>query len=206
MKTIRRNTEGFVIWLTGLPASGKTSLADAIKRVMSRLELPLVVIDSDEMRELLTPTPTFESEERDYFYNTLGSMAIWLARSGVNVIIAATANKREYRDRVRDEIDRFGEIYVDCALEICQARDPKGIYAKAGNNNLVPGMGIEYEPPLDPELAIDTGRLFPKQAAFQIVEKLIALEILEIDKEKLKDLFPPPFNKTGSEFAYTPHI
>jgi adenylylsulfate kinase len=208
MKTKRRNPDGFVIWLTGLPASGKTSLAEAIDRLLSRLDLPLVVIDSDHLRELLIPNPTYSSEERDHFYTTIARMAIWLAKSKINIIIAATAHKRAYRDSVREQIERFAEIFVDCNLEECQARDPKGIYAQAAGDktNKVPGLGVEYEAPVDPELTIDTGRLFPKQAAYTIIEKLMALEILEIDENDYKLLFPKPLHFGGPEFASPSHI
>lgn len=180
---IGQTKQGFVIWLTGLPASGKSSLAEAIKRMLSRSGMPVVIIDSDDMRQLLTPHPTYEPAERDRFYAAIGDLAVWLSGSGINVLIAATANKRCYRDELRNRIDQFVEILVDCPIEECRARDPKGIYARASTDdaNQVPGMGAAYEPPLDPELAIDTGRLFPRHAAYLVLEKLVAMEILPSD-------------------------
>lgn len=179
----RREPEGVVIWLTGLPSSGKSSLAEGVKKVLNRYKKPVVLIDSDEMRSLLTPNPTYEPEERDRFYQSVGDLAVWLAGSGINVIIAATAHKRRYRDELRDRVDRFAEVWVDCPLEECIARDPKGLYARAARDkdNRLPGVGVVYEPPLDPELTIDTSRLFPRQAAELLVNKLAMLELINLE-------------------------
>ena len=147
---------GFVVWFTGLPASGKTSLAYAMQAALAAQgDIQTVVLDSDELRAVLTPKPTYSAAERDWFYGVMSYLAAWLARDGVNVLIAATANRRRYRDEARRQIARFAEVHVVCSLAECQARDPKGIYkqAQAGEATFVPGVGATYEAPLQAETA-----------------------------------------------------
>ena len=167
-------TPGFALWLTGLPASGKTSLAAALRLKLNALGIRSVLIDSDEMRRVLTPHPTYSTEERDWFYGALAQIAEWLTRSGVNVLIAATANRRAYRDAARRRIPRFAEIHVRCASSVCSKRDPKGLYAlaSAGEISALPGAGSEYEAPLNPEVIIATDAQTPEQSAEVLLNAL----------------------------------
>jgi len=148
---------GFAVWMTGIPASGKSSLTRALAGTLRDEGISVVVLESDEIRKILTPEPTYSTEERDAFYRTLALLGHMITESGVNVIYDATANKRAYRDRARSLIRKFIEVYVHCPVEICILRDPKGIYqrAAAGTASNVPGVQTEYEPPLDPELSLD---------------------------------------------------
>jgi adenylylsulfate kinase len=123
-------TNAFALWFTGLPAAGKTTLARAVQRQLADRDVQTLLLDSDEMRMILTPQPTYAAEEREWFYRVLADLAAWLVRNGINVLIAATANRRAYRQRARQQIARFGEVYVRCGLATCQRRDPKGIYAR----------------------------------------------------------------------------
>jgi adenylyl-sulfate kinase len=163
-----------VIWLTGLPASGKTTLAHALWRELAERSVRVVVLDSDALRAVLIPHPAYTAAERDWFYGVIIYLAEWLARSGVNVLTAATAHRRVYRQQARGKIRRFAEVYVRCALEVCRRRDPKGIYALAqsGRADSVPGMGAEYEPPIAPEAVVDTDRLTPVEAARAVLAQL----------------------------------
>jgi adenylylsulfate kinase len=165
---------GFAVWFTGLPASGKTTLARALQEQLARQGIPTLILDSDELRRILTPRPTYTAAERDWFYAALAGLAGWLTRSGINVLIAATANRRAYRQAARAEIERFAEIYVQCSLEICEQRDRKGIYtaANAGQAEHVPGLGSAYEPPLRPELVVNTEQLAPAEVASLVLVHL----------------------------------
>lgn len=167
---------GFVLWFTGLPAAGKTTLARLCQDRLRACSCPVVVLDSDELRAFLTPKPTYSPAERDWLYGVFGSLAAWLAHEGVNVLLAATANRRRYREAARASISRFAEVWVQCDPSVCQARDPKGIYARAaaGQAPTVPGAGAGYEPPLNPEFQIATDILKPAAAADQLVEQLFA--------------------------------
>lgn len=174
---------GFAIWFTGLPASGKTSLAKAIQKRLADEQIKSVVLDSDELRLILTPEPTYSSEERDWFYSVIAALAGWLSHNGINVLIAATANLRRYRDVARQHVARFAEVYVKCGLDICQQRDPKHIYAdtKQGTAKTVPGVGAIYEPPINPEVTVDTSALLPIEAAKYTMNQLNLLGIFQPD-------------------------
>jgi adenylylsulfate kinase len=97
-----------------------------------------------------------------------------LTKHGVPVIFDATANRRRYRDAAREQIPRFMEVYVECPLEICIGRDPKGIYRKAheGEADTVPGLQSAYEPPDKPELVVDGSQEQPETAARRVISKL----------------------------------
>jgi len=164
----------FCIWLTGLPASGKTTIANELKKNLNKMNINAQILDSDELRKILTPKPTYSLEERDWFYSVLVYIAKLLYENDVNVIIAATGNKRAYRDLARKEIKNFIEIYVKCDLEICMKRDKKGIYelAKKGLTSTVPGIQDPYEEPLNPDLILDTTMLNPEECTRLIIEFL----------------------------------
>ena len=165
---------GFVVWLTGLPASGKSTLARLGQQKLAQSRTTALVLDSDELRDVLTPNPAYSEEERDWFYGVIVYWAAWLARNGINVLVAATAHRRAYRQDARLQIARFIEVYVQCSLEACRRRDTKGIYAlaDAGKAPNVPGVGSRYEPPDQPEIAVDTEQLTPQAATENILNYL----------------------------------
>jgi len=168
------NTEqGFAIWITGIPASGKSSITRELVKKLAIRGVSVVVLESDEMRKILTPVPTYGQEERDAFYRALALIGALITRSGVPVIFDATANKRAYRQYARTLIPRFVEAYVTCPLEICMQRDPKGIYGRAvaGKTSTVPGIQTTYEPPHKPDITLD-GRNPPEAAADAVVDIL----------------------------------
>jgi adenylylsulfate kinase len=150
-------SQGFAIWMTGIPASGKSTITREMAARLRLQEVVVVVLESDEMRTILTPEPTYSQEERDTFYRSLALIGGLITRSGVNVIFDATANKRSYRAFARTLIPRFLEVFVSCPLNISMRRDPKGIYSRAaaGTINSVPGFQTSYEPPLKPDITLD---------------------------------------------------
>lgn len=165
---------GFAVWLTGLPAAGKTTLAEGVAEVLRGRGLTVQILDSDNLRDVLTPEPTYTAEERAWFYRVVAFIAQLLTRNGTNVIIAATANRRQYRGYARQVIERFGEIYVRCSLETCMDRDEKGIYEQAlnGNATTVPGLQVPYEPPEDPIAVVNTEVTAPQEGVEHIVTRL----------------------------------
>ena len=169
-----QSNPAFVIWFTGLPASGKTTLARSTQNLLVERGIHAILVDSDDWRAVLTPQPEYTEAEREWFYGVIGHLATWLANNGVNVMVAATANRRLYRDRVRQQIERFAEVYVYCPLAVCRERDPKGIYAlvQEGQAENVPGVGSVYEAPLAPEAVVDTSNSPPDEAAESVAGQL----------------------------------
>jgi len=165
---------GPVVWLTGLPASGKTTIARQLQSELRRHGCQAVLLDSDRLREVLTPSPTYDSAERDFFYAALVGLAGMIAQQGVPAIIAATGNLRRYRQAAHDRLDRFMEVWVDCPLEVCQSRDPKRLYAQADQRagNALPGLGAGYEPPIEPALTIHSDREPAERSMQRIVDAL----------------------------------
>ena len=165
---------GFALWLTGLPSSGKTSLAQALSRLLHERGITVQILDSDELRHRLTPKPTYSLEERDWFYDIIAFLAELLTVNGVNVLIAATAPRRAYRQAARERIDRFAEVYVECPPEVCRARDPKGLWERADRGEIatLPGRGTPYEAPDAPEVRVDTARFSAEEAAHCVQRQL----------------------------------
>jgi adenylylsulfate kinase len=151
----------FALWLTGLPASGKSAIARELVELLHARGIEVSVLESDVMRTQLTPFPRYDDADRDFFYGALADIGARLVQRGRSVVFDATANRRAYRDAARSRIVRFAEVHVDTPLEVCMARDPKRLYAK--------GMKIPYEPPVAPELA---GHGAPAAEAKRIVDFL----------------------------------
>lgn len=171
--------QGFAIWMTGLPASGKSSITRELVGKLAARGVPVVKLESDEMRTILTPEATYSPLERDIFYRTLAMMGVLITRSGAPVVFDATANKRSYREYARNRIPCFLEAYVTCPLDVCMQRDPKGIYRRAatGEASTVPGIQSLYEPPLHPEITLD-GRVPPATSADAVMDCLTRLLFL----------------------------
>lgn len=164
--------EAFAIWITGLPASGKSSIVALLRPRLEALGLPVEVLESDEVRRVLTPEPTYSQEERDLFYRALAFMGQRLVAHGITVIFDATASRQRYRDFARREISRFAEVAIECPLEVCMKRDRKGTYQKGqrGESHTVPGLQVPYESPATPELRIDSAIAPPADGAGRIFD------------------------------------
>jgi adenylylsulfate kinase len=166
--------EAFAVWLTGLPASGKSTIARELSAALVKAGCTPEVLESDALRRVLTPNATYAPQERDLFYRALAFFGSRLVAHGVPVIFDATANRREYRDLGRKLIPRFLEVAVVCPLEVCQQRDQKGTYRKGkeGKTSTVPGLQEPYKAPLKPEATVDTTHLSAPAAVEQIIESL----------------------------------
>jgi adenylylsulfate kinase len=168
----------FGIWITGLPASGKSMLTAALVRHLRGAGVDAVVLESDALRKMFarddTREATYDERDREYFYGAIAFIGQVLTERGIPVIFDATANLRSYRDRARQVIPHFIEVYVDSPLEVCIRRDPKGIYRRAqeGKANNVPGLGAPYEPPENPDTVVHGDRENADQAAERIVRLL----------------------------------
>ena len=162
----------FAIWITGLPASGKSTIVSALKPQLEGLGLTVEVLESDEVRRVMTPSPTYSEAERDLFYRALVFTGQKLVAHGVTVVFDATASRRAYRDFARSVIPRFMEVSVECPLSTCMERDRKGTYRKGqqGESLTVPGLQSPYEVPINPDLRIDSTAIATSDAARQILD------------------------------------
>ncbi len=173
MRTVERKNEAFAVWITGLPASGKSTVTAALKAQLAERGVDVAVLESDVLRKVFTGDHRYDAPGRDPFYRQMFFVGSLLVEHGVPVIFDATANRRAYRERARREIGRYIEVYVDVPLSVCMARDPKGIYrnAAAGGATNVPGLQDPYEPPDAPDAVVHGEN--PEADAHRIVEKLI---------------------------------
>lgn len=165
---------GFAIWFTGVPSSGKSTIASEVERILRGRGLKVENLDADDVRQNLSPDLKWSKADRDLNTKRLTFIAKLLSRNDVAVMIAAAASYREFRDRARREIDHFVEVWVKCSLEECKRRDPKGLYARGerGEVNDIEGWHQPYEEPLNPEAALDTEQLSVEEAAAQVIAKL----------------------------------
>lgn len=148
-----------VVWVTGLPASGKSTLAARLAARLRSDRVPCAVLDGDAVRAALGLPAGRGEGERDRFYAALGQLAATLAGQGLVVIVPATAPRRAHRDAARALAPRFLEVLVATPADVCARRDPKGLYAAArrGEAPGLPGAGTAYEPPLAPEVVAADG-------------------------------------------------
>jgi adenylyl-sulfate kinase len=156
--------KGFVLWFTGLSGAGKSTLAEALVPVLKERGRKVEVLDGDVVRTNLSKGLGFSKEDRDTNILRIGFVANLLARNGVAVITAAISPYREIRDANRALVERDGsefiEVYAAASVEECEARDVKGLYAKARNGELKGFTGIDdpYEEPHSPEILVPTGQ------------------------------------------------
>jgi adenylylsulfate kinase len=175
---------GWCVWITGLPGSGKSIVSQALHKLLKQKGIHTQLLPSDALRKTLTPKPTYSLEERDTVYATIVYIAKLLTQNNANVIIDATGNLRRYRQNARKHIPNYIEAYLECPLEICIEREtkrgktykaPKQIYKKAqeGKAPTVPGIGQPYQPPLNPEITINTTECKPEQSAQKILQMIL---------------------------------
>ena len=173
----RSPDRGGVVWITGPPATGKTTLANGLREAFADSGLCTIHLDSDDLRPVLTPSPCYSAAERDHFYGAIAHLAKLAVSGGAFAIISATANRRRYRDQLRREVDRFAEIWLRCDRALREARDRKGLYAAANAGRLtgLPGLDVPYEEPAAAEIVIDTDHRDPRSICGATLAGLAAI-------------------------------
>lgn len=176
------HTEGFVVWFTGLPSSGKSTLARALQAELRRRGWRVELLDGDEVRQNLTRELGFSRADRDENIRRITYVAHLLARHGVVAITAAISPYRALRDAARQTIGRFVEVYTKCPLEVCIEREVKGLYrrALAGELENFTGVSDPYEEPLAPEVVVETHGESPATCLRQILTRLEGLSYLGV--------------------------
>ncbi len=169
----RQGYKGAIIWLTGLPSSGKSTIANGVEYELFHRGVRSYVLDGDNIRHGLNSDLGFSPKDRDENIRRIGEVARLFADAGVIAITAFISPYRKDRERARSLLDagEFVEVFVKCSLSECESRDPKGMYQKAKRGEIPEFTGISapYEEPLSPEIIIDTEKL-PVEVS---VEKII---------------------------------
>jgi adenylylsulfate kinase len=172
---------GATLWFTGLPSAGKSTIADAVADRLSTPGRRIQVLDGDDVRQHLSQGLGYSREDRDINVRRIGWVARLLASHGVAVLVPVIAPYADTRQAVRDDHAAagvaFAEIFVSTPLEVAEARDVKGLYAKARRGELTGLTGIDdpYERPMAPELVIDTARVDLETAVEQSQALLAAI-------------------------------
>jgi adenylyl-sulfate kinase len=173
-------SEGVVVWFTGLSSAGKSTLAEALAPRLRARGKRVEILDGDAVRAHLSKGLGFSREDRDANIARIAFVAHLLQRNGVTVLVAAISPFRATRDAARAGIVDFVEVHVAPPLDECIKRDVKGLYRKAilGEIRQFTGISHPYEEPLAPELRIDTSRVTVDEAACRIMDKLRELGYL----------------------------
>jgi len=162
--------QGFTLWFTGLSGAGKSTISAIIERSLREGGARVEVLDGDVVRTHLSKGLGFSKEDRDTNVRRIGFVAELLSRHGAVAIVAAISPYRAVRDEVRSRIPNFVEVYVECPIEVLAERDVKGLYkrALAGEIPSFTGVSDPYEPPLAPDVVVNSSRETPEQSAAQI--------------------------------------
>jgi adenylylsulfate kinase len=169
--------QGVTVWFTGLPSAGKTTIANLVGERLAGRGHPVEVLDGDVVRTHLSRGLGFSKADRDENIRRIGYVAGLLTGHGVTVLVSAISPYRAVRDEVRAAVERVGgfvEVHVAADLATCQARDVKGLYARHARGELrgLTGVDDPYEPPLAPELILDTAAEPPEASAAQVLALL----------------------------------
>ncbi len=178
---------GATVWLTGLSGSGKSTVANALAVHLTGMGALTYTLDGDNLRHGLNGDLGFSADDRTENVRRVGEVARLFADAGVIALVPLISPYRAGRDHARALHDAAGlvflEVFVDTPLDVCEQRDPKGLYAKARSGELPGFTGIDdpYEPPLSPELVIAGGVVPVARAAAQVVDQLIARRVFASD-------------------------
>lgn len=174
--------KGVVIWFTGLPSSGKSTLAQAVALRLYESGHLSYVLDGDNIRHGLNKNLGFSPEDREENIRRIGEVARLFADTGVIAMTAFISPYRADRDKARELLKEgeFIEVFVKVPLDVAEERDPKGLYkkARAGEIKEFTGISAPYEEPLKPELVIDTSELNLEQSRDVVIAKLKEIEII----------------------------
>lgn len=185
-------SKGLVLWLTGLSGSGKTTIAKGIERKLMEGDRLVEVLDGDVVRTNLSKGLGFSREDRMINIRRLGFVANLLGRNGVVAIVAAISPYRAARDELRRTTENFVEVYINAPLEVCEARDVKGLYAmaRAGEVRAFTGIDDPYEEPLSPDIVCYTAEESPKKSIAKVTAELARLGYISSTQDQQTGVIP----------------
>jgi adenylyl-sulfate kinase len=177
MAETTKTSRGFAVWLTGLPCSGKSTIAQTVVRLLDERGLAVEHLDGDVVRTHLSKGLGYSREDRDTNIARIGWVTSRFVRHGVPVVVAAVSPYRETRARVRALVEQHGtfvEVWVNASVDECIRRDVKGMYAKALAGELPQFTGVDdpYEAPEAAEVVVDTESLTPDESAALVLDAL----------------------------------
>ena len=174
MRKSENKKKGFVIWFTGLPCSGKTTISKALEsELKDRHQLPVQHLDGDSVRSVF-PSIGFTEEDRNRHVQQMGFLSSMLSKNGVNCVASFVSPFSQSRDFCKSICDQFIEVHVSTPVEECEKRDVKGLYKQARDGKLLNFTGVNhpYEEPVDPSLRIDTSNKEPAQSVAEVLDYL----------------------------------
>lgn len=167
------NQKGCVVWFTGLSGSGKSTLANAVAHQLHERNHHTYVLDGDNVRHGLNKNLGFSPEDREENIRRVGEVSKLFVDAGTIVMTAFISPYRADRDQARELIEnnRFVEVFVECPIDVCEERDPKGLYKKARSGEIKEFTGISapYEEPEKPEVVVNTSDLNVIESALQVI-------------------------------------
>ena len=177
-RRVQNKHQSFILWFTGLSASGKSSVANAFARTLFERGNQAFVLDGDNVRHGLNNDLGFGEEDRKENIRRIGEVSKLFVESGQIVLTAFISPYRADRQVVRELVEdgEFIEVYVKCSVEACEKRDPKGLYKKARNAEIpnFTGISAPYEEPENPEIILDTEQYSIEVCAQQLTDLLTA--------------------------------
>ena len=179
--------KGFTLWFTGMSGAGKSTISEKIYARLRDAGARVELLDGDVVRTHLSKGLGFSKEDRDTNIRRIGFVSQLLSRNGVIAVVAAISPYREVREEVRGWIGHFVEVYVHCPVEVLAERDVKGLYkrALAGEIANFTGVSDPYEPPVSPEVTIDSSRESVDESVERVWAKLKDLDLIHFDRPAL---------------------
>ncbi|RPF50701.1 adenylyl-sulfate kinase [Aquisalibacillus elongatus] len=177
---------GCVLWLTGLSGSGKSTIANRVEEILHSRGVLTYLLDGDNVRLGLNKDLGFSAKDRQENIRRIGEVSRLFVDSGLIVLTSFISPYEEDRQSVRRIFNdgEFIEIYIRCDLAVCEQRDPKGLYQKARNGEIKNFTGIDapYQPPITPEITVDTAKLTVEECANKIIEYLVEHQFISRNK------------------------
>lgn len=172
--------KGATLWFTGIPASGKSTIAHRVQEILLRRGLSVELLDGPDIRQSLSRGLSFSSADREENVRRIGYVAKLLSRNGVIALCVAVSPFRATRDEVRHNVTNFVEIFVDCPVEVAEQRDAEGLYTRARLGDIPDFTGVSspYEAPTAPDVHIYADRESVDDAAVKVVEAIESLGLI----------------------------
>ncbi|MGQ0647607.1 MAG: adenylyl-sulfate kinase [Gemmatimonadaceae bacterium] len=198
------NLKGATVWFTGLPSSGKSTIAREVYQRLYDRGCAAELLDGAEVRESLSRGLGFSREDREENVRRIGYVAKLLSRNGVIAICAAVSPYRASRDEVRRNTTNFIEVYVQCPVELAETRDADGLYAKAKRGEIAEFTGVNapYEPPSTPEVYVDSSTESVDQAAWKVMRTLEMIGIIAAEAPGTRDVQEDEIRRRLASLGY----